>query len=82
MDYPVRNSNEILKQIQYLFIEYSKAKEYEDNQIHEQFNYLIDENGKLKNDVNMLKNEIANLVNFKVKQEEKNRTIAEILLGK
>ena len=81
MDYPVRNSNEILKQIQYLFIEYSKAKEYEDNQIHEQFNYLNDENNKLKNDVNMLIKDITDLVNFKLKQEEKSNLIAEILLG-
>ena len=81
MDYPVRNSNEILKQIQYLFIEYSKAKEYEDNQMHEQLNYLIGKNDKLKNDVKMLTDDVTDLVNFKLKQEEKNKLIAEILLG-
>lgn len=81
MDYPVRNSNEILKQIQCLFIEYSEAKEYEDNKIHEQINYLNDENSKLKSYVKALTNDVTNLLNFKLNQEEKNKLIAGILLG-
>ena len=72
MDYPVRNSNEILKQMQYLFIEYSKAKEYEDNQAREEINYLHNRIDKLTVDLNNVNNDI-------VTQKEKNKLIAEIL---
>ena len=74
MDYIVRNSNEILKEIQYLFIEYSKAKEYEDNQVREEITYLHDKINELTSNLNKVNNDI-------VTQKEKNKMIAEILLG-
>jgi esterase/lipase len=72
MDYTVRNSNEILKQIQYLFNEYSKAKEYEDNQVREEINYIHDKIDNLTVNLNKVNNDIIN-------QKEKNKMIAEIL---
>ena len=72
MDYPVRNSNEILKQIQHLFIEYSEAKEYEDNQVREEIKWLHNKIDNLTIDLNEVNNDI-------VTQKAKNKMIAEIL---
>ena len=72
MDYPTKSSNEILKQIQYLFVEYSRAKEYEDNQMREEIIYLHNRIDELTNNLSIVNNDVAS-------QKAKNKMIAEIL---